>query len=225
MADWGWGKWEERAGKTLLFLTPNVLHGFFFFFFRAGHCWAQLHTSPWDRKESDTAERLNWTGLNIVSGKNCAQTVELSKLKACLFRDPTWVSSRLFLIGLQYLFHPFGNVLALGRDASKAPSAWYWQYKSHKPELGYHSVYQWQWHGTKTSSTLDLFIRSVPGAPEGPESPEEDVCAYWAHAELPWRLWFTRILLGESYGSIYHERQTSSRFTIRFWTLSLKSIS
>ena len=65
------------------------------------------------------------TELNIVSGKNCAQMVELSKLKACLFCDPTWVSSRLFLIGLKYLFHPIGNVLALGRDASKAPSAWY----------------------------------------------------------------------------------------------------
>ena len=150
MADWGWGRWEERA---LLFLTPDVLHGFFFFFFLgldiAEHNCIQVHGIA----KSQT--RLSWTELNIVSGKNCAQTVEPSKLKACLFRDPTWVSSRLFLIGLKYLFHPFGNVLALGRDASKAPSAWYWQYKSHKPELGYHSVYQWQWHSTKTSSTLD----------------------------------------------------------------------
>lgn len=39
------------------------------------------------------------------------------------------------------------------------------------------------------------------------------------------RWWFTWISSGESYGIIYHERQTSSRFTIRFWTLSLKSIS
>ena len=30
--DWGWGRWEERAGKALLFLTPDMLHSFFFFF-------------------------------------------------------------------------------------------------------------------------------------------------------------------------------------------------
>ena len=125
----------------------------------------------------------------------------------------------------EILISSYWKCPCLGEGCIKAPSAWYWQCKSHKPELGYHSAHQWQWHRAQEPAVLRWLFISVPGTAAGPESPEEDVCAYWARVELPWRLWFTRILLGESYGSIYHERQTSSRFTIRFWTLSLKSIS
>lgn len=93
-----------------------------------------------------------------------------------------------------------------------------------KPELGHHSTHQWQL-AESSVMFLWLLIGNVPWVHIFPETPEQDVCDHWARLKLKRRWWFTPILLGDSYASIYHERQTSSRFTIRFWTLSLKSIS
>ena len=111
----GVGKVGGEGRKGIAF--SNSWYAAQLFFFLMG--WTLLSTIAHKSKGLQRVGHDWATELNIVSGKNYAQMVELSKLKACLFCDPTWVSSRLFLIGLKYLFHPFGNVLALGRGALK----------------------------------------------------------------------------------------------------------
>ena len=136
-------RWWLGVGRLSLSAPFQPQQIFFFFFFNgldiAEHNCTQVQGVAKSRTWlSDWTEHCIWKELCPDGWAIKAQSMPVLWSYLGLFQALSNWS--------EILISSFWKCPCLGEGSIKAPSAWYWQCKSHKPEPGYHSVHQWQWH-------------------------------------------------------------------------------